>query len=248
MKTEMYCYTHNRDQTFLPSSFDPWLDPDRTAVLCIDMHRGHLELESTCPAPRAIAKIDRHNAFHRHVRALGIPLIMVQHWQRHGGIDDVASRKKTGKANWRYLYELYLPPNPLMDQHSWEGTPWLDLMVETEPSDYYIRTKKRLSGFYPTDLEFLLRNLDVDNVVLTGTFTDACVLSTAFDAANRDFRVLVPRDVVAGYSEEAEHAALLVISLHLGLVVDSQPLLQEWQVRKGQDRAILQPVVETQQI
>ena len=120
-----------------------------------------------------------------------------------------------------------------MDQHSWEGTKWLDLMVEVDERDYFVRTKKRLSAFYPTDLEFLLRNLDVDNVVLTGTYTDACVLSTAFDAANRDFRVLVPRDVVAGYSEEAEHAALMIIALHLGLVVDSSALVNEWFARRG---------------
>ncbi|MBW4519330.1 MAG: cysteine hydrolase [Scytolyngbya sp. HA4215-MV1] len=233
MNTDMYCYTHNRDKTPLPSIFDPWFEPERTAVLCIDMHRGHLEEECTCPAPRAIEKIEIHNTFHRQVRALGIPVVMVQHWQRHGGIDDIASRKRTKGANWRYVYELYMSPNPLMDQHSWEGTRWLDLMVETAPTDYYIRTKKRLSGFYPTDLEFLLHNLDVDNVILTGTFTDACVLSTAFDAANRDFRVIVPRDIVAGYSEEAEQAALLVISLHLGLVVDSDALIKEWQTRQG---------------
>jgi DDE superfamily endonuclease len=61
---------------------------------------------------------------------------------------------------------MYLPPNPAMDQHSWEGTKWLDLMVEVDERDYFVRTKKRLSAFYPTDLEFLLRNLDVDNVVL----------------------------------------------------------------------------------
>ena len=106
-------------------------------------------------------------------------------------------------------------------------------MVEVDERDYFVRTKKRLSAFYPTDLEFLLRNLDVDNVVLTGTYTDACVLSTAFDAANRDFRVLVPRDVVAGYSEEAEHAALMIIALHLGLVVDSSALVNEWFARRG---------------
>ena len=81
----------------------------------------------------------------------------------------------------------------MMDEHSWEGNKWLDLITEEEEGDYYIRTKKRLSAFYPTDLEFLLHNLDVHNVVLTGTMTDACVLSTAFDAANRDFRVIVPQ-------------------------------------------------------
>lgn len=235
MKTGLCCYTHDRDRTVLPAAFDSWLDPERTAVVAIDMHRGHLQLDATCPAPRAIDKINAHNEFHRHARALGIPVIMVQHWQRHGGIDDIAAKKRTARANWRCLYELYLPYNPLMDEHSWEGTRWLDLMIETHPDDHYVRTKKRLSGFYPTDLEFLLRNLDVDTVVLTGTYTDACVLSTAFDAANRDFRVIVPRDVVAGYSEEAEHAALLITSLHLGLVVDSWALLNEWYARRELD-------------
>jgi hypothetical protein len=43
-----------------------------------------------------------------------------------------------------------------MDQHSWQGTKWLDLMVEVDERDYFVRTKKRLSAFYPTDLEFLL--------------------------------------------------------------------------------------------
>src|SRR5262249_53195861 len=136
--------------------------------------------------------------------------------------------------NWRTIYELYLPPNPVMDEHSWEGTKWLDILIEQDPErDYYVRTKKRLSAFYPTDLEFLLRQLDVHNVVITGTYTDVCDLSTAFDAANRDFRVTVPRDVVAGYSKEAEHAALMIISLVLGLVVDAPALLAEWYARKG---------------
>jgi nicotinamidase-related amidase len=237
MKTDIHCYLEDRQPKRIPDSMDSWLDPSRTAVVCIDMHRGHLgtEPDTTCPAPRARDVIEAHNQFHRACRDAGIPVIMVQHWQRYGGIDDIASRKRTGKANWRWLYEMYLPPNPTMDQHSWEGTKWLDLMVEVdEQRDYFVRTKKRLSSFYPTDLEFLLKNLDVDNLVITGTFTDACVLSTAFDAANRDFRVLVPRDVVAGYSAEAEHAALMIISLHLGLVVDSSDLVGEWMARRTQ--------------
>src|SRR5438105_13768739 len=64
-------------------------------------------------------------------------------------------------------------------------------------------------------------------------FAASCDLSTAFDAANRDFRVIVPRDIVAGYSEEAEHGALMIVSLHLGLVVDGPALAREWLARKG---------------
>jgi nicotinamidase-related amidase len=235
MKTDIVCYLENRNAKRVPDTMDSWFDPERTAVICIDMHRGHLGTESdvTCPAPRARDAIEAHNKLHKAARDLGIPVIMVQHWQRHGGIDDIASRKRTRKATWRWLYEMYLPPNPAMDQHSWEGTKWLDLMVDVDERDLFVRTKKRLSSFYPTDLEFLLQNLDVDNVIITGTFTDACVLSTAFDAANRDYRVIVPRDVVAGYSAEAENAALMIISLHLGLVVESDPLIAEWSARRG---------------
>ena len=44
MKTEMYCHLENRDKKVLPSTeaFERWLDPDKTAVACIDMHRGHV--------------------------------------------------------------------------------------------------------------------------------------------------------------------------------------------------------------
>jgi nicotinamidase-related amidase len=238
MKTDMYCYLENRDRKELPetTAFERWLDPARTAVVCIDMHRGHIgeEEELTCPAPRARARIEHHNLLHAACREIGVPVIMVQHWQRHGGADDINSKGRNVGANWRAIYPLYWPPNPLMDEHSWEGTKWLDLMVEHDPDvDYYVRTKKRLSAFFPTDLEFLLRKLDVDNIVISGTMTDACDLSTAFAAADLDFRVTIPRDVVAGYSEEAENAALMVVSLHLGLVVDAPALLREWYARAG---------------
>jgi len=241
MQTEMYCYLEDETKLVLPdgvadysAAFEDWLDPEKTAVVSIDMHRGHVGPDAalTLSAPRARARIPAHNRFHQACRELGMPMIHVQHWQRYGGIDDLNNLKHNRMANWRVLYYLYLADNELMDEHSWEGTKWLDLMVEEVEGDLYIRTKKRLSGFFPTDLEFLLRNLNVSNVVLTGTFTDACVLSTAFDAANLDFRVIVPRDVVAGYSAEAEHSALQIISLHLGLVVDAPALLAEYYARR----------------
>ena len=62
--------------------------------------------------------------------------------------------------------------------------------------------------------------------------TDACVLSTAFDAANRDFRVIVPQGRGAVASRRRRNiGALQVISLHLGLVVDAPALLAEYFAR-----------------
>lgn len=234
MRTRMTC-RFDGEWKELPDDavFDRWLDPVHTAVVSIDMHRGHVGPEDAlpCPAPRARDRIEVHNAFHSAARELGVPVIHVQHWQRHGGIDDLHSKAHNKGANWRVLYDLHFPPNPLTDQLNWEGTQWLDLMVEEDPRDYYIRTKKRLSAFYPTDLEFLLRQLDVHNVVLDGTLTDCCVLNSAFDAANRDFRVIVPPDLTAGLSEESEQQALAIIERHLGLVIDAPQIIREWATR-----------------
>lgn len=237
MKTRMYAYRPDRSRVDLPDKevWTKWLDPDHTAIACIDMHRSHIHEsdEMPCPAPRARDRIAAHDAFHRAARAVGVPVIHVQHWQRYGGTDDIASKGPNPGANWRWTSELYLPGNPLMDQLAWEGTPWVDLMVEEAEDDLYVRSKKRLSAFYPTDLEFLLRQLDVHNLVLTGTLTDCCVINSAFDAANRDFRVIVPRDVVGGMSEEMEEAALMILASHLGIVVDAPALLREWYARRG---------------
>ena len=101
------------------------------------------------------------------------------------------------------------------------------MSINVEDGDLMVTGKKRLSAFYPTDMEMLLRNLGIRRVILTGCMTDCCVLNTAFDAANRDFRVVVPRDLTRG-SAHLEEAALRMVSLHLGLVVDSADLVGEW--------------------
>ena len=238
MKTEMYCYAPDGERMVLPADqvFDDWLDPARTAIACVDMHRSHVgdDPDTPIPAPRATERVPAHNGFHTVARDLGVRVIMVQHWQRFGGTDDIKSDAVQGGTNWRHLEKIFMNlDGENMNELGWEDTKWVDLMVEEDERDLYVRTKKRLSGFYPTDLEFLLHQLGVKNLVIDGTLTDCCVLNTAFDAANRDFRVIVPRDVAAGLSTEMEGAAEKVIAYHLGLVVDAPALLREWSARKG---------------
>ena len=105
---------------------------------------------------------------------------------------------------------------------------WTEFVTRVEPGDMTVETKKRLSVFYPTDLDFLLRNMDVRTVVLNGGFTDCCVLNAAFDASNLGYRVVVLRDLVRGTNADMEDAALKMVSLHLGLVVDAADLLAAW--------------------
>ncbi len=220
---EAYVYDDKRS---LPAGFGEFAERARSAVISIDMHQGHLSdsPDCPCPAPRARDIVAPIDAFHDRARSLGVPVIHVRTVLRKRGVDDVAGFKSA----WRLVFPLYVGEIPNADEHAIVGTRWTEFVTRVEPDDHVVETKKRLSIFYPTDLDFLLRNLAVRTVVLNGGFTDCCVLNAAFDASNRDYRVVVARDLVRGTNEEMEEAALKMISLHTGLVVDSADLLDEW--------------------
>ncbi|MGD0421681.1 MAG: isochorismatase family cysteine hydrolase [Xanthobacteraceae bacterium] len=212
------------------SQFEDYLDPKTTAIVSIDMHRGHLDPspQCPCPAPRAREIVAPIDAFHDGARALGVPVIHVRSVLRRGGEDDL----KGVSAAWRRTFPLYVGAIPNSDAHAIEGSPWTEFVTRVAPQDLIVETKRRLSAFYPTDLDFLLRNMRVETVVLNGGFTDCCILNAAFDANNHNYRVIVARDLVRGTDDNLEHAALAMMSLHLGLVADADDILAEWRGRQ----------------
>jgi len=220
---QAYFYGNKKE---LPKDFDDYFDVSDTAVVEMDMCRGHLEegQDVTCPCPRGREIIDTVNEFNNEARKIGIPIIHVRAVNRKGGVDDI----RGNKAAWRRVFPMTVGPIPNSDMHNIEGSKWCDFMVDIDENDLTVDTKKRLSAFYPTDLEFLLRNMKKNTIVITGLMTDCCVLNTSFDGSNRGFKVLVPRDLTRGFSPEMEEAALKIISLHLGLVVESDALVKKW--------------------
>jgi len=225
----MRAYVYNQPRELDVSQFADYLDLSRTAVLSIDMHRGHLDdsPDCPCPAPRARDVVAPIDAFHDEVRALGGRIVHVKSVLREGGADDLGGIP----AAWRRTFPLHVGPIPNADAHAIEGSPWTEWVTRVEPGDLKVENKRRLSAFYPTDLDFLLRNQRIETVVLDGGFTDCCVLNTAFDANNRNYRVIVLQDLVRGTDEPLEQAALAMVSLHLGLVMSSADLLAVWRQR-----------------
>jgi biuret amidohydrolase len=216
--------------------FEDYLDPAKTAIVSIDMHRGHLDPspQCPCPAPRARDIAAPIDSFHDTARALGVPIIHVRSVLRRGGKDDIRGISSA----WRRTFPLYVGEIPNSDAHAIEGSPWTEFVTRVDPDDLIVETKKRLSAFYPTDLDFLLRNMRIETLVLNGGFTDCCILNTAFDASNHNYRVIVARDLVRGTDERLEEAALAMMSLHIGLVADSSDILAEWKGRRiGRDAA-----------
>lgn len=75
--------------------------------------------------------------------------------------------------------------------------------------------KARHSVFYQTQLEYLLRQEDVDRLVLTGQVTEQCILYSALDAYVRRFDVAVASDAVAHIEPSLADAALRMMERNM---------------------------------
>ena len=83
------------------------------------------------------------------------------------------------------------------------------------PADVGFVVKARHSIFYQTQLEYLLRQEEVERIVLVGQVTEQCILYSALDAYVRHFEVAVPRDAVAHIHEDLAGAALRMMERNM---------------------------------
>jgi nicotinamidase-related amidase len=82
-------------------------------------------------------------------------------------------------------------PNPSM----LAGTENLDVISELQPVDQDITIYKRyLSGFWANDLDYTLRTMGIEQVIIAGASTDNTVLWTSADATQHHYRVAVIND------------------------------------------------------
>ena len=185
----------------MTSSQDLSLDARRTAVVIIDVQndychpsglfsRNGLRLEGL---DRLVEMI---NALVRTARAAGTPVI----WVRMEWADDVSVGLLAERSEF------------LRHEGLRKGTWGSELVagLSIDEGDHQI-VKPRFSGFYRTDLEETLRQLDVTTLVMAGVRTDFCVESTVRDAFFRDFDVVVAQDAVNGYFPELHHNSLRVM-------------------------------------
>ena len=64
-------------------------------------------------------------------------------------------------------------------------------------------------AFTGTNLDFVLRNMDIDSIIVTGFLTDQCVLATSLHAADLGYDVLIVEDACTTRSKTLHDAVLL---------------------------------------
>ena len=207
------------------------LRAEETAVVTIDMHRGHLDMAvATMPtkpedAKRVIASASEALDFARKARIPVIHVVLV--YRRLPGLGSEGMRS----FFWRALHAAQAETDRLtpgrkstVREHNIEGSPGTQIIPGLyREGDYVIDNKKRLDCFYGTDLKQLLDALGVKSVVLMGINTNTCVLNTAFTAFNFDYRVVVLSDCVASmYGDDLHVLGLQNVARCLGWVITNE--------------------------
>jgi nicotinamidase-related amidase len=90
-----------------------------------------------------------------------------------------------------------------------KGTEGCQLLpgLAVAPSDPIV-VKKRYSAFFGTGLDELLRRLAPDALILAGINTHACIRTTAIDAYQRDWPVILALDCIDSYDREHHEVSL----------------------------------------
>ena len=165
------------------------LDPARTAVLGMDLHR-FIVGQYARDAEGLMARVA---AVQARARTLGFRVMHVRVGFRPG-LPEISERNAlfaSIKNNPKHAQAFAGAIHP-------SGAP---------VGDEVVITKHRVSAFPGTDLEMILRANAVDTLVLFGVATSGVVLATLLDAFDLDFRVVVIHDCCVDLNPEV-HACL----------------------------------------
>ena len=135
----------------------------------------------------------------------------------------------------RHVYDPHGSGSGLGDRlartgsHVLQAGSWSAQMVEElKPPDGDIHVAKhRMSGFWDTPLDSILRNLRLDTLLFSGVNLDQCVLHTLADANFLGYDTILVEDCAATTNPEfCREATLLNIRQIFGFTVTSTDLLE----------------------
>jgi len=208
-------------------------DLARSAMIVIDMQNDfcakggwldHIGVDVT-PARTPIAPLNRLLPLLRH---RGVPVIWVNWGNRPDRLNLSPSLLHVYKPTGEGIGlgdPLPQSQAPVLEQGSWAAAIVDGLAVE--PADIHV-AKFRMSGFWDTALDSILRNLGVTTLLFGGVNADQCVMCTLQDANFLGYDCILVDDCAAttspGFCLEATRYN---VKQCFGFVAQSAALLEE---------------------
>jgi ureidoacrylate peracid hydrolase len=198
------------------------LDPKRSALVVIDMQNAFVAPGAPIEVPAARAIVAPINRLGRELRKRGVQVIWMLHENRGDGRD------------WAGFFDAFVAPGRRAEAAAAlaQGSKLQKLYpeLETAASDVWT-TKNRYSAFIRNDFENLLRQRNIDTLLLAGTKTNVCVECTARDAMMLDCKVVLLSDCTAALSDDEHRATLENVIQQFGDVLTAEEALCRFDAR-----------------
>ncbi len=164
-------------------------DPDRTAVVIVDMQNDFCHPDGNLYAPPSEEVIEPCRELADRAREAGAYVIFTR---------DVHPPEQFEDAHYYDEFDQW-------GEHVVEGSWGADIVEELEvhPEDLVVE-KHTYDAFQETEIDGWLSARGITDLVFCGTLANVCVLHTAGSAGLRDYRPVLVEDAV-GYIDEDHH-------------------------------------------
>ncbi len=189
------------------------LEPERSALLVIDMQRFFTDPLSHAYVPAVDGIFPNVLALVQAYRAKGLPIVFTRHAFKPEEDPGILGRW------WRDALldgDEFAEPDPRLKVKS--GEPVL--------------RKNRYSAFTNPELEAILKRLGATQLVVAGVMTHLCCETTARDAFMRDYEVYFAVDATGTDDEELHCATLQTLSSGFAVPVSTAEVIEKVGARK----------------
>lgn len=203
------------------------LDPNRTALLVIDMQKAFTDPGAPVEVPLARAIIPNINRLAGAARSVDIPVFWVA----------MTAWRRDGLTSWPVFYDHFASPE-FGERHLAALTAGAPLHGFADgldiAADDPVVEKFRFSAFVQnaSDIDSDLRSRGIDTIVIAGTLTNRCCESTARDAMMIGYKVVLVEDANAALSDEEHVAALVNVATAFGDVRRTAEVIEMFEARQ----------------
>jgi nicotinamidase-related amidase len=189
---------------------DRAIDPASTALLLVDVQNAVYNDKQAAIRPE----------FDAVARETVLPnLVELVKASRAAGIEVIYTVIENLTKDGRDRSLDYKLSNISIAKGSWEAKV-VDALAPAE--DELVIPKTSSSLFNSTNIDYLLRNIGIEELVVTGFLTDQCIDHTVKDAADRGYYPTLIRDACMANTRERHEAALTCFAGYCRMLTTAQ--------------------------
>ncbi len=205
----------------MPLSLQELVEPSHTAVVLQECQNGIIGTESGLPAMAEAAResgcIEAVTRLAHAARAVGVRVIHSVFHQREDGWGDNTDLE---------LFKV-IDESPVKLRAGSAAVQVLD-EIGVEPADFHIVRHHGVSPFPVSELDAVLRNEGVTTIIPGGVSVNWAITGLTFDAINRGFDVVIPRDAVTGIPAEYVEMAIDHSLAFVATIAATDDILAAW--------------------